>query len=40
MRVHQYFLEVAVNNAEKETEKLKKELTKVAKVTGRLKAFP
>ena len=40
MRVHQFYLEIAVKKSEEESERLQKELTKVSKWTGRAKAFP
>ena len=38
-RIHQYFLEVAVNSSEAKTAQVKRELAKVARVTGRKRAF-
>lgn len=40
MRVHQFYLEIAVKKSQEESERLQKELTKVSKWTGRAKAFP
>ena len=40
MRVHQFYLEIAVKKSQEESERLQKELTKISKWTGRAKAFP
>lgn len=38
-RIHQYYLELAVNNSQLRTQMLQNELSNVAKITGRNRAF-